>query len=207
MCFLDHETERVLIAKVQTENCQKSLGKLLLAFEKFLISSIRKNRRSGSVEREDLLQEARLVLIETVYRFDLMRTYDGKPLRFATYLAFRLRHGIQKCIEDHGSTIKQITRNARTKAPDVVSIHEPIDPHNTLVDVLPDIQATPDQQYLNKDGRRQTRKLVKQLAGAISAEHWKQLKCWAQHPNPYVNPDSRTKKALREGRRVLQSIR
>ncbi len=97
---LNKEDEYNLILKWQNDKDEKSLNKLLAAYQK-LVNSILRKYLSYGISKEDLFQEGMIGLVYAIDKFDI-----SKGFRLSTYSRWWIKAVIQNYILKNWSVVK-----------------------------------------------------------------------------------------------------
>lgn len=201
--FLSVEQERLLIAKIQLNQCTKSQLDLIDAFQPLVGQFMRRVKVRGGFEREDLLQEANQTIIETAYEFDLERSYQGQPIRFASFLMHRLRSTMQRVVRDQTDVIQRPARNTKHEAARVVHGEDLMDQQRTLFDILKAPEPNPEQLLIAQQERAQMRRAVACAMRVCERPQWQKIKKWSRDRMAKKSPCAGTRKALQAGRSAI----
>lgn len=97
---VSEKEENYLCLKIQQQNCQQSMQKLIESNFK-LVAKIAGKFQGCGLEIEDLIQEGNLGLIKAAERFDL-----SKGFRFSTYATWWIRQSILQSLDEKGRIVK-----------------------------------------------------------------------------------------------------
>lgn len=201
--LLHMEQERLLIARIQLNQCAKSQLDLIKAFQPLVGQFMRQVKIRGGFEREDLLQEANQTIIETAHEFDLDRCHEGQPIRFASLLMHRLRSTMQRVVRDQADVIQRPARNTKHEAARVVHGEDLMDEQRTLFDILKAPGPNPEQILIAREERLEMRKAVACAIKVCQKEQWQRIKKWSRDRVTKKSPCAGTRKALQTGRLAI----
>lgn len=102
---LTQAEERVLLKKAQADIKDPAWG-LLIKHNMKLVISIAKRYVNKGLLFEDLIQEGMLGLMDGIAKFDMERTFNGKPLKLSTYATSWIKQRITRAIANTSRLIR-----------------------------------------------------------------------------------------------------
>lgn len=149
---------------------QRATAKLIKFCDRDILAIVNKVKCSAA-DRDDLIQEARIVVLKAIQKFD---PSAGKQFRY--YTAEWVREEVRRAANTLSSVV---VRNVRTRGTDV-SLDEPTGDkrgggEQTLFDVIPSEEQGPEASAVESNNAEQVRQamenIVRQLARKASARY------------------------------------
>lgn len=109
-----HRESKLLLNKVggirtiiyKTERARNALDMLVYHNQRLALSMAFKFLVRGMLDLPDLHQEACRGIIHAVFKFDLMRKYNGKHVQFSTYATYWMQHYVRRALVNTGRARK-----------------------------------------------------------------------------------------------------
>ncbi len=102
---LTHDQERALLIKAKAD-LNSPAWETLLRHNVRLVISIAKRYTNKGLPFEDLIQEGMLGLMDGILKFDLDRTFNGKPLKLSTYATSWIKQRITRALANTSRLIR-----------------------------------------------------------------------------------------------------